>query len=142
MDYRRQGNDVIVRLDKGEEVIESMKKLMDELEIKAGSFSGLGATDDAALGIYIPADSQYYRKEFKQDVEIASLFGTLSRMDGEPYIHPHAVLGDPVHGVIDGGHLERAVISATCEIHLKILDLDLGRKFSDEIGLNLLTFED
>lgn len=142
MDYRRQGNDVIVRLDKGDEVIASIMKLMDELEIKSGSFHGLGATDDAVLGIYIPADSQYYRKEFKQDVEIASLFGTLSRMDGKPYIHPHAVLGDPVNGVIDGGHLERAVVSATCEIHLRILDFDLGRKFSDEIGLNLLTFED
>lgn len=142
MDYRKQGNDVLVRLDKGEEIIASITRLMDELEIKSGSFNGLGASDDAVLGIYIPADSQYYRQEYKQDVEIASLFGTLSRMDGRPYIHPHAVLGDPVHGIIAGGHLERAVISATCEIHLKILELNLGRKFSEEIGLNLVTFED
>lgn len=142
MEYRRQDYDVIVRLDKGEEVIASIMKLMDELEIKSGSFNGLGASDDVVLGIYIPADKQYYREEYKQDVEIASLFGTLSRMDGKAYIHSHAAIGDPVHGIIAGGHLEKAVISCTCEIHLKILDFNLGRKFSEEIGLNLMTFED
>ena len=33
-----------------------------------------------------------------------------------------------------------AVISATCELVIDVIDGEVGRKFSDEIGLNLYEF--
>ena len=115
---------------------------MEELDIKAGSFTGLGATDDAILGIYLPSERKYYKKELSEDFEIASLFGTMSREEGTPYIHAHAVMGNPVEGKFFAGHLEKATISGTCEIHLRLQNMNLGRALDDATGLKVVTFED
>ena len=37
-------------------------------------------------------------------------------------------------------HLNRAIISATAEIQIQVIDGEIGREFSDEIGLNLFKF--
>ena len=72
--------------------------------------------------------------------------------DGQPYLHLHAVIGNPSlksaylslderePGICFGGHLNSAVVSATCEIIIDIIDGEAGRKFSEEIGLNLFEF--
>ena len=43
-------------------------------------------------------------------------------------------------GQVFGGHLNRAVISATCEMIVRELPGSVDRAFSTEIGLNLLKF--
>ena len=60
-------------------------------------------------------------------------------MDGKPYLHLHMSAGDR-EGRVWGGHLNRAVVSATCEMVVRVLDGHVGRAFSPEIGLNLLAF--
>lgn len=39
-----------------------------------------------------------------------------------------------------GGHLNEAVISATCELVVTCLPGETNRVFSDEVGLNLISF--
>ena len=39
-----------------------------------------------------------------------------------------------------GGHLKKAVVSATAEITVHVLEGRVGRKWNEEIGLNLLAF--
>ena len=60
-------------------------------------------------------------------------------MDGEFYAHLHMSAGDE-EGKVFSGHLNRAVVSATCEMVIEVMDGRVDRKFSDEIGLNLLEF--
>ena len=43
-------------------------------------------------------------------------------------------------GSVVGGHLNKAVISATCEIIIHRINGVIGRKFDDEIGLNIIEF--
>ena len=40
-----------------------------------------------------------------------------------------------------GGHLNKATVSATCEMFIHVIDGEVNRKFSDEIGLNLFEFQ-
>lgn len=43
-------------------------------------------------------------------------------------------------GEVFGGHLNRAIVSATCEIIINIIDGKVDRYFDKEIGLNLFKF--
>ena len=39
-----------------------------------------------------------------------------------------------------GGHLNRTIVSATCEMVINIIDDKVDRYFDEEIGLNLFKF--
>ena len=82
-------------------------------------------------------EKEYYSKEFEGDMEIINLSGNISEMNGEVYIHLHIALGDDSLRVI-GGHLNYAYISATGEIIIDLIEGRVDRKYSDEIGINLL----
>ena len=73
------------------------------------------------------------------DFEIVSLTGTINTMDGAFYTHLHMSAGNE-KGEVFGGHLNRAVISATCEMVITVIDGRVDRFHSEEIGLNLFQF--
>lgn len=139
MDYKRFGNTLVVRIDKGEEIITSIKELTVKEKIKLGSISGLGAVDDINVGVFETSEKKYYSNNFKGLMEIVSLTGTINTMDGEFYCHLHMSVGDR-KGNVYGGHLNSAVVSATCEMLVTIIDGEVDREFSNEIGLNLFKF--
>lgn len=60
---------------------------------------------------------------------------------GEFYIHIHMSAGNE-KGEVFGGHLNRAVVSATCEMVITIIDGSVDRYFDEEIGLNLFKFNE
>lgn len=139
MDYRRFGNKYVVRLEKGEEIVESIKTLCRENNIRLGTVSGIGAADKATIGLFEPATKKYHSRKLTGDMEITSLIGNISTQEGDVYLHLHATLAGSSHQAI-GGHLNSAVISATGEIVIDVIDGNVDRKFSQEIGLNLFEF--
>ena len=139
MDYRRFNDTIIARIDKGEEILEQLKVIAEKEEIKLASVSALGATDDITVGVFRTGEKKYYANHFTGDMEIVSLTGTVSTMDGAFYPHLHMSAGD-AEGHVFGGHLNRAVISATCEMVIRVIDGQVDRKFDENIGLNLFAF--
>ncbi len=103
--------------------------------------NAIGAVGEATIGCFDTAEKKYYATQYAGIYEIASLSGTVSEKDGKPYLHLHAVIADK-EGVCAGGHLSRAVVSATCEITVRALRGSAGRFFSEETGLNLITFKE
>lgn len=140
MEYQRNGNAVLVRLDKGEEILHSLNQLCIKEGIRSGFINGFGAVDQAALGIFRTARKKYESADFTGEYEIASLTGTISTLDNSPYLHIHMTITDPVQGLLHGGHLGSARISATAEIGITILEIPATRHFDESIGLQLLTF--
>lgn len=136
MKYLKKDNKYVVRIDKGEEVIEQITKICIENNIKSGAITGLGATDKVKVGLFNTSTKQYISKELTGAFEITSLVGNISRMNDEVYLHLHINVADESLNV-RGGHLNHCYISATSEIIINEIDLEVGRKFSDEIGLNL-----
>ena len=60
-------------------------------------------------------------------------------MDGQFYHHLHMSAGDS-KGAVFGGHLNKAVISATCEMVIHVINGTVERYHDPEIGLNLFRF--
>lgn len=139
MEYRKFDDSYVVRLNKGEEVIESLKSLCKNEDIKLAEITGLGASNLVEIGVFNVNTKEYNTKVFEGMFEITSLVGNATRKDDEVYLHIHINFGDE-NGTVRGGHLVRANISATSEIIVRKINGEVGRKLSDEIGLNLLEF--
>jgi len=137
MKYERLGNKVVVRIDKGEEIVDALKTICKKLDIKLGSIVGIGATDKVTIGLLNTKTKKYQEKEFTGDHEIAPLVGNITMMNGEVYLHLHVTMCNVEHKAV-GGHLTSAVISATFEGIIDILEGQVTREYNDDVGLNLL----
>lgn len=139
MEYRRFENTIIARIDKGEEILDKVKEIALKEDIKLASVQALGAISQFTVGVFKTDEKKYLANEFEGAFEIVSLTGTINTMDGEFYAHLHMSAGDE-KGQIFGGHLNRARVSATCEMVITVIPGNVDRKYSEEIGLNLFQF--
>lgn len=139
MDYRRFGNTIIARIDKGEEILEQVKKIALREKISLASVQALGAVDQFTVGVFKTEEKEYLANEFQGSFEIVSLTGTINTMHDEFYCHLHMSAGNE-KGEVFGGHLNRAVISATCEMVIHVIDGKVDRYHDEESGLNLFRF--
>lgn len=139
MEYKRFGDTIFARLDRGEEILEQLKVLALQENIKLASVRGLGAVDEFTVGVFKTDRKQYDANSFTGYFEIVSLTGTITTMDGEYYAHLHMSAGNE-KGEVFGGHLNRAMISATCELVIQVVDGTVERRFDPEIGLNVFRF--
>lgn len=139
MEYKRFENTIIARLDKGEEILCGLEKICKAEKIRLASIAALGAVNDFTVGVFNTDEKKYYSNSFSGTFEIVSLTGTVSTMNGEYYAHLHMSAGND-KGEVFGGHLNKAVISATCEMVITVINGSVDRSFSDSVGLNLFDF--
>lgn len=139
METKRTANCLVIRLDPGEELINSLLTACQEHDIHCAQITGIGAAKKITCGVFDPKTREYHSEKFKGIFEITSLNGTITTMDGGLYPHIHVTFADEKYKV-RGGHLNKCVISATAEIVLTILDMNIDRENSKEIGLNLFQF--
>jgi len=139
MQYKKFNNKIFIRVDKGEEIVESIKKICNESNVKLGMVTGLGAANKIVLGLFETETKKYLSQEFKGDYELCPVYGNITTIDGNIYLHCHANIAGVDHKSY-AGHLTSARVSATFEGVIDIFDGTLEREFSDDIGLNLLKF--
>ena len=139
MEYRRFGSTVIARIDRGEEILAKVKELAEKEQIKLASVAALGAVNDFTVGVFDTEEKRYDSNRFQGPFEIVSLTGTINTMDGEFYTHIHMSAGNS-KGQVFGGHLNRAVVSATCEMVVTVIDGRVDRYYDGDVGLNLFQF--
>jgi len=140
MEYKKFGNKYVMRMNKGEEIVETLKEFCKKEDIKLGWLKGLGAVGEATIGLFETKGKEYHSVDLEGDFEITSLLGNISRMDGEVYLHLHVNLSDEDYNT-RGGHLSKAVISATGEFIIEEIAGEVGREFDKEVGLNLYKFD-
>ena len=131
-------NLVVIRLDIGDNIVECVKSVSLLYDVKSAIVSGIGATDKFTCGVFNPVTREYRKNHFVGTYEILSLFGNITRMNDEPYVHLHITVGDD-NCASFGGHLIEARISATAEIFLQLIDQPIDRFRDNDIGLNLLS---
>ena len=82
MQYRKFGNVYAVRIDKGEEILASLKEFAVKENIAFARVSAIGAAGSFTAGVFDTKTKQYRANEFKGNFEIVSLSGTVDRMNG------------------------------------------------------------
>lgn len=137
MRYQRCEKIWLVRIDKGEEVVATLKQFCSTEGIRLASVHGIGATDAVTMGYFKTSTKEYVKTSLVGDHEITSLTGNISTMDGQVYLHLHVTLTDKECRAL-GGHLNSAVVSGTCELIISEMEGEIEREFDEEVGLNIL----
>jgi len=119
MEFSRQGRDVFVRLDPGDEMHESLQSLAQHGITTAAITSGIGRVKEIEMG-YLDKEGVYQTVVHEEAMELLSVEGNLAPGPDGPFTHIHIVLSDDGHAV-RGGHLFRAMVAVTAEIHLRDL---------------------
>jgi len=135
--YRSVDDGYLVRLEKGEEIIAALTEFVRNEKIPAGFIAGMGAVNDAVLGIYIPARAEYFQKEFKGDLEVGNLTGNVAWLSDsdEPFVHCHVTVANRSLEAFTG-HLFQATVSVTLEVHITRFKKKLLRKKDNATGFN------
>lgn len=105
MEYRVFGETVVLRIDRGEEILETIAAVCEKEQIRLGTVSGLGAVDKVSLGVFNREKFIYEHRSFQGDWEIAACSGNISTMEGKIYLHLHMVVGSVTEGKSYSGHL-------------------------------------
>ena len=141
MEYRRFNEYCVLRVDRGEEVMESLMKVAEAEHVTLGKIEGLGAADYVKAGLYDVETRSFISRDFNEPLEITSLIGSITESGGKPYLHVHITVADAEQKAY-GGHLKEARIGGTAEIIITVMDGYTGRQ--DDVfgntGLQVLRF--
>jgi predicted DNA-binding protein with PD1-like motif len=139
MEHRRGEKGIVLRLDEGEEAVQSILLLCKKEGIRSASISGIGAVRKAVLAHFDTKEMKYHPELYEGMYEVVSLTGNIAMLEDEPVLHAHMVIADTSFKC-HGGHLNNAVVNPTMEISITPLDTILRRESDERTGLNLLRF--
>ena len=137
MEFQRLGDRYQVRLEIGDELMDSLTRLARAESISYAAVSGLGAVRRIVLGYYQPRISDYERHDLTDQMELLSLIGNIAQRDGKPALHIHAALARQDLTVI-GGHVFEAEAQPTMEIWVRPDDATVQRLYNEETHLALM----
>ena len=140
MEYRRFNDTYVIRMDRGEEIVSCLDRFCRQEDIHLAHVQAIGAVDRAEVGLYDVETKAYRKQFFREPLEMTSLLGTVTRKDGQPYLHLHVTLTD-ASMLAHGGHANSLTISGTCEMIVTVLEGDVERCPDEATGLNLFSFD-
>ncbi len=139
---KRSKNQLVVRLEPGEELFPSLLEAVKSNSVSQGIvISGIGHLAQVRLGYFI-GEGKYAEKDFPEGGELLNLSGNLSEKEGQPFFHLHATFGNEDYTVF-GGHLVSAMVDVTCEVLILAVDADVRmfRQLDDDTKLYGLYLE-
>ncbi len=139
MKSKKFNNRYLIRIDRGEEIIESLRNFCEKENIKLGIITGIGATNRVKIGLFDSKEKKYYANKLEDNFEITSLCGNITTMNDKIYLHLHINLCDNNYKCF-GGHLNYAYVSGTFEGVIELIEGEVDRCLDNEVGLNLLDF--
>jgi len=129
----------MIKLVRGERVMEELLHFCEKRGIKSGVFTAIGAVKNTEIGYYNLGKREYFFKTIADEREVASMTGNIAEVEGKPLIHAHAVLSamDDTLSCI-GAHIKEAEVAVTLEIFLTSFTVPLSRTYDEATGLKLL----
>ncbi len=139
MEYRVFDDTVVVRLDKGDCVVQSLLSVASSEGITLATVQGIGAVDLLDVGVFDLEQGDYNRLQYTRNHEINAIVGNLTTKDGAPYAHLHVTATNDA-GMVVGGHLFEGRVSLTAELFVRRIAGKVERQYDDILGINRLHF--
>lgn len=112
----------VVVLHPGEEAVATLGKFAEEHGIETASFTAIGGFQGFELGFFNLETRGFDPIPFHEDqVEVLSLSGDITRIDGKLNVHGHTVLGRR-DGTTRGGHLLMGVVQPILIVNIEELE--------------------
>ena len=141
MDYTtdKKQDKTVVRLDKGDAVIESLRQVAENTKVTSGQIVGIGAVKEPVIGYYQVESQEYKKDRLAGAYELTNFTGVITKKEQDTHIHAHVTLADENHRAF-GGHLHQATVSAAGEFWIYHSDTPITRNYNDSLGLDLMRF--
>ena len=131
------GRIFLMRLARGADLWESISGFCVGNAVKLAEIQGIGAVEKAVFGYYDQATREYQTITVAKPLEITSLLGNVSLLDGQPFLHAHATFTDR-SGAALGGHLFKGTIVFSVEVRIsELTGGGLVRNHDPDTGLPL-----
>ena len=140
MEYKKIDGKYIIRINKGENVMEFLTNWCEEKGIHSGVLSGIGAVEFASCGYYNLEEKKYYFTQYNTMLEVLSMTGNVAIKEGKPFLHVHAVFSGEDNKAF-GGHVEEMRVGVVLEVVLEPLSKEIVREHDECIGLYLMNLE-
>ena len=121
----------------GDDLQADLLRFAAEERVLSGSLRGIGGFSKATLGYFVREQKAYEPIDVDEQVEVLSLLGTLSVMDGKPHAHMHATVGFR-GGSVKGGHVQAGTVWPTLEIFVTEYSGELQRAMVPDVGAALI----
>jgi uncharacterized protein len=135
--FVRDGNSIFARFDIGDSYPGSFVALARDAGITGASLTAIGAVRDTELAYFDLDRREYQTFGVPGVVELVTCMGNVAVLDGEPFFHVHATVGNS-DGRITGGHLLKFTVAVSVECRLDLLATGLRRARDERTSLNLL----
>ncbi len=140
MKYLKCDYGYLICLEIGEEIVASLNEFANKFDIRFAQVFAIGASNDVILGSFNPIKKVYQEQHFKKDFEICNLTGNITMVNDKPFLHAHVSLADDCFNSF-GGHLNQAIVSATCEIMLYCSNQEVKRVYNNDTKLYVLDLD-
>lgn len=130
----------ILVLKEGENIFSALRVCALHTQLKSASVQALGSLQNITIGYYRHDTCQHQVKLFQGIYEIATLIGSITFKETEPFIHIHA--GISHHDfIVYGGHVIDAESGPASEFIIYPMNAMIHRKYNSNLGIWLICEE-
>lgn len=141
MTYSFDGFNYLIKLNKGDRLIEALERFVAETQIEGAWVNGLGGALGMTLGFYDLDAKAYQWKTYEGLYEIAGLTGNIAFDEqGKAVFHLHGTFGDKNNQSLSG-HIKDLTAAATVELFVHRAYQPTKRKQDPEVGLPTLDLQ-
>jgi uncharacterized protein len=111
----KDGGHFVFRMDNGDDILAELTQFCHKNQIEAGWFSGFGSASDVTLEFYNPHTRVHEEKTITAQLEVLSLSGNVSMMNGHLAVSAHGAVADQNYWM-SGGRIRRLIAHPSAEI--------------------------
>ncbi len=146
MDYKKIGHKYYLRVDRGEEIISSIREVCQREKIASATYMGIGGCQSAEIQTFVPEQKSFVTERIEGMLELISFMGNVISDDaGSLYSHTHAsysFIENGQHRIV-AGHIKASTVLYTAEIEISPVEGGVIRRRPDpETGTGFWSFAD